>query len=244
MVRGVLAAKSAEERAAAEKAVMFVCERIGDPDRRAEPLIAAIDQLKPDEREIMLSTLGRVGGGAARERIESVISSDDAKDRESGIRAICNWPDASIAPRLTELATKAETAQQRTMALRALIRVAPLADKRSDKERLDLLAKAMTMCQRDEERKLVLQRARAVRTVESLRYLVPYMDHSALAQMACESVVELAHHRALRDANKEEFHRALDKVIATSKDPVVVDRAKRYKRGETWVRPKAANPQS
>jgi hypothetical protein len=217
---------------------MFVCERIADPDKRAEPLIQAIDELKPDEQAIILSTLGRIGGASALKRIEAAIADKDAKQRDFGIRSICNWPDASIAPRLIELATSAESPEHRTAALRALIRVAPLADKRTDAERLEMLDKAMKMAERDEERKLVLQRARAVRTVETLRYLMPYVDDAKLAEMACESVVELAHHRALRDANKDEFHKALDKVIATSKDAVVLDRANRYKRGETWVRPK------
>jgi hypothetical protein len=40
----------------------------------------------------------------------------------------------------------------------------------------------------------------------------------------------------VRDANKAEVDKILDKVIATSKDPVVVERANRYKRGETWDR--------
>jgi hypothetical protein len=236
MVKGVLAAKSDAERAAAEKAIMFVCARIDDADTRAEPLIAAIETLKPDERETMLSTLGRIGGAAARKRIEAAIADPDQRD--VGMRAICNWPDASIAPRLMELATTAETPEQRTAALRSLIRVAPLADKRSDKERLELLAKAMSMAQRDAERRLVLERARAVRAIETLRYLTPYIEDAKLGETACESIVELAHHRGLRDANKDEFHQALDQVIATSKDAVVVERANRYQRGQTWVRPK------
>ncbi len=57
-------------------------------------------------------------------------------------------------------------------------------------------------------------------------------------QLACETIVELAHHRELREPNKSEFDPALDKVIKLSNDPVVVDRANRYKRGETWARPK------
>jgi hypothetical protein len=42
----------------------------------------------------------------------------------------------------------------------------------------------------------------------------------------------------VREPHKDEFHRALDQVIEISKDPVVVDRAQRYKKGQTWVRPK------
>lgn len=238
MVRGVLAARSSAERAAAEKNVMFVCHRVKDADRQADALIAAIDALKPDEQAVMLSTLGRVGGPKALARVEKAIAADDPKQRELGIRALCNWPTADIAPRLAELATTAELPEQRTMALRALIRVAPLADKRSDAERLALLAKTMEMGQRDEERTLVLERTRAVRTVEALRFLLKYIDRPELTEAACESIVELAHHRALRDAHKEEFHAALDQVIAKSKDAVVVDRANRYKKGQTWVRPK------
>jgi len=55
-------------------------------------------------------------------------------------------------------------------------------------------------------------------------------------------VVELAHHRDLREPNKAEFDRALDKVIQTSKDATVVDRANRYKKGQTWARPTALSP--
>ncbi len=123
------------------------------------------------------------------------------------------------------------------MTLAALIRVAPLPDKRPDSERLALLKKAMEMSTRDAERSQVLRRARAIRTVETLRFLTPFLEQPEFAQLACESVVELAHHRGLRQPNKAEFDKALDKVIATSKDAVVVERANRYKRNQTWARP-------
>jgi hypothetical protein len=48
----------------------------------------------------------------------------------------------------------------------------------------------------------------------------------------------LAHHRQLRDANKQEFHAALDLVRKATNDPVVSERATRYQNGQTWVRPK------
>ena len=67
--------------------------------------------------------------------------------------------------------------------------------------------------------------------------MLPYVDQSQFAKVACETIVELAHHREIRDPNKAEFDKALDKVIATSKDAVVIDRANRYKRGETWSKP-------
>jgi hypothetical protein len=59
------------------------------------------------------------------------------------------------------------------------------------------------------------------------------MDQPEYAQEACATVVELAHHRKLREPNKAEFDKALDMVIRISKDADVVDRAKRYKAGRT-----------
>ena len=84
----------------------------------------------------------------------------------------------------------------------------------------------------------MLQRAGAIRTVETLRFLLPYVDQPEFAETACWSIVELAHHRELRDANKAEFQAALEKVKQVSKDPVTIDRANRYQKGQTWVRPK------
>ena len=238
MVQGVLRAETGAERAAAEKAVMFVCSRIEQPDKRADPLLAAVDKLKPADRTIMLSTLGRVGGPGALTQVAAAIASRDAGQHAAGLRALSNWPDASVAPQLIKLAKTDKHPGHRTTALRALIRVAPLPDGRSDIEKLELLQRAMAMSTRDAERNLALQRARAIRIPETLRFIVPYLDQPRYAQQACETVVELAHHRELREANKAEFHRALDKVMATSNDATVIDRAQRYKKGQTWVRPK------
>ena len=96
----------------------------------------------------------------------------------------------------------------------------------------------MMMCERDNERLLVLERARAVRIPETLRYVLRFMDEPDFTEAVCETIVELAHHRDLREANKEEFHAALDTVIAISKDPTNIDRAQRYKENKSWVRPK------
>jgi len=237
MVQGVLKAETSRERAAAEKAIMFVCARVADRQQRAAPLLAAVETLTVADRTTMLSTLGRVGGAAARKEIDAAIANTDPKVHDAGVRALCNWPNAGIAPRLIELVKTDPHPPHRIMALRALIRVAPLPDQRSATERLNLLKQAMAMATRDEERNLALRRAAAVRIPETLRFVVPYMRQPAYAQQACQTVVELAHHRELRTPNKTEFDAALDTVMQTSKDPTVVERARRYKNNQTWVRP-------
>ena len=65
------------------------------------------------------------------------------------------------------------------------------------------------------------------------------MDQPEFAQVACQTVVELAHHKDLRQPNKAEFNKALDKVLALSKDPEVILRANHYLKDETWVEKQA-----
>jgi HEAT repeat protein len=234
MLKIVLNAEEGLPREAAEKAVMFVCNRIEDPSRRGGPLLAALAQFGEDDQTALLPTLGRVGGPAALKIVEAAMAAKSPSRQEAGIRALCNWPDASVAAGLLNLAQTAGDADQRLLALRALIRVAALPDRvRSDAERLTLLKKAMAMATRGTERKLVLRRCRAVRTMESLRFVAPYLEQPEYAQEACATVVELAHHRKLREPNKAEFDPLLDAVIRISKDADLVDRAKRYRKGQT-----------
>ena len=94
----------------------------------------------------------------------------------------------------------------------------------------------MKVAKTPEEVSLVINRVRTAYDIEALRFVLPYVDQPQFAQIACETIVEIAHHREVRDPNKAEVDKVLDKVIATSKNPVVVERANRYKRGETWDR--------
>lgn len=233
MVQRVLYAEPGPERQAAETAVLLVCKRIDDASRWADLALPAWEKQNDYDKMLLLPTLGRLGGPTALKLVEAAIADKDPERHQTGIQALCNWPDATVTERLADLAPTAGDANQRILILRALIRVAALPDTRSNADRLKWLMKAMTMATRDEERNMVVKRVRAVRTVESLRFVVPYLDQPAFAQEACATVVELAHHRELREPNKAEFDKALDAVIRTSQDADAVDRAKRYKKGQT-----------
>ena len=109
-------------------------------------------------------------------------------------------------------------------------------NKLNDGQKLELVKKTMALCTSDAERARLLERANAIRTFETFQFVVPFLDQQALAAPAGKSVVELAHHQKLRDAHKPAFLAALDKVLATTQDPELVERATRYKEGKTWER--------
>ncbi|HTU24181.1 MAG TPA: HEAT repeat domain-containing protein [Pirellulales bacterium] len=239
MIDGVLAAQKGAERTAAERAVAKVCSRIPDPAQQAAPVLAAIEGHPPADRAVLLVTLARVGGPAALEQVAAAIA--DPARHDAGVPALCAWPDASVAPRLLDLFEHDAHPQHRAQALAALIRVAPLDDGRSNDERLALLKKVIGLCTRSEDQNQAIERARAIYTVDSLRFVVPYLDQPEHVQSACDTVVELAHHRDIRDANKPEFMAALDRVLQLSKNDTTLERANLYKAGKTWNRPKKAD---
>ena len=149
MVDGVLRAEKGSERDAAERAVVAVCNRIPDAGQRTAPILAAMDKLSGPDRAVLLVTLGRMGGAAASKTVEAAVG--DPALHDAGVRSLCNWPDASVAPRLIEIFRSDSQAEFRNMALQALIRVAPLPDGRSNEARLELLKTVMGLCARGED---------------------------------------------------------------------------------------------
>jgi HEAT repeat protein/uncharacterized protein (DUF1778 family) len=243
MVTGLLKAAAGGERDQAERAVVAVCTQNTGKEKSADVFLAAFKAAGDADRETLLPALGRIGGPAAIVIVDGLINDPEPAKREFGLKALTRWPDATVAPRLLDLLAKAgdqDNGQgERDMLLAALIRIAPLPDnKLNDKQKLELLEKTMQLCQKDEDRARVIERANAIRTVETFRFVLPYLDNPALAEPACKSVVELAHHQKLRDGNKDEFMKALDKVISTTKNAELVERASRYKEGKTWERKK------
>jgi hypothetical protein len=241
MVQGVLKAASGGERDEAERALVTVCTQNPGKDKAAEALLTQFKAADETTQETLLTVLARVGGTGAIAIVDGLIADTNAAKRKLGLTALTKWPDATVSQRLLDLLGTSQDQAERDQMLGTLIRIAPLPDnKLNDKQKLELLEKTMSLCKRDEDRRRVLERANAIRTIETLRFVVPYLDDPNLAEPACLSVVELAHHRTIRDANKDEFTKALDKVLGTTKNEELIDRAERYKQGQTWERKKPA----
>jgi HEAT repeat protein len=226
-----------EDRKAAELALVGVCTVNKDAESSTEILLGRYRSADEATRAILLPALARVGGPKVMAIVEGMLA--DSTRRRQGLEALAKWPDATVKDRLLGLIGSATDEEERQLLLAALIRIAPLPDnKLKDPQKLELLKQTMALCRRTEDKARVLERANAIRTIDAFRFVVPYLDDPALAEPACLSVVELAHHQKLRDANKDEFTKALDKVLVTTKNEELVERATRYKAGQTWERKK------
>ena len=205
------------ERDRAEQIIARLCR--GD----AAPVLAKMTDANRDE---LLPCLGRIGGPA----VLTVVMTDF---NAPALRALCNWPDATVADKLWEISQDATNqAESRTAALRAFIRVSSLPDdeigiETTSAAKLENLKKAFAEADPAEKR-LSLERAAAVRDVATLQWAESFLGDSEFAASAYKTIVELGHHDFLRKADPAAFKAALQKVIDGCKDEGLVNRAKDY----------------
>jgi len=233
MVAAFLKTEKGKDREPAELAIAAVSIQNPKAEKRAEPVLAAIKNAKERTADLF-PLLGRLGGPDALKALREAIAGTDPALHSAALAGIYNWPDVSANDDLLALSEKEKEAADRLKALQALIRVNTTPGERTPEERLAALAimkKAMPLATRDDERRAIVSGLGFIRHLDTLHYVLPYLDQPTLAQAACKGGVELAHSKMLREPNKEEFHKALDRVIAKSKDKTLVDRAKQYKEG-------------
>ena len=88
MLPGIFKAQKGGERDAAEKSVALVCSRIDNEDERGTQLIKALDAVEFDERDQLLSLVGRVGGEKLIDFVGQIATGSDAERRKLGIDAL------------------------------------------------------------------------------------------------------------------------------------------------------------
>ncbi len=229
LVKALLKADQGRERDEAANTVVAVCSQVAEPQRRAAPILGALTE---ETKTTLLPLLGRLGGAKAQAVIKAALAGGSGEQYEAALRGLCSWPDPSVSEDLLQLAQTAKDQGQRQQALRALIRVNALATEGANLAKLAMLKKAMELATRNEDKKLVFDGLGNVKEIDTLRYVLPYLDDKELAQLACRSIVELAHSKKLREPNRAAFHQALDRVIAICRDKGLIDRAQKYKQGQ------------
>jgi HEAT repeat protein len=227
----LLLAVQGKHREEVERTILIVCQKSPDAAAdRAKPVLAVLAKVDSTELPKYLPLLGRLGGPQVLRMIDSSLASENPECKASAIRALCNWPNAEVADRLWTIAG-GDNQEFRQRALHAYVRVVTLKSDRPEAQTLAMLQKAMKLAKNAEDQQWVLSRASTVRTIDTVAWIAEYLDDPNLGQAACQAIVELAHHRFLRHPNMDRFGPLLEKVSRISKDPRVVERAKKYRLG-------------
>ncbi|MDR0336742.1 MAG: HEAT repeat domain-containing protein [Planctomycetaceae bacterium] len=230
-----LKSRPGKHREKIERTIVIVCEKNPKPEERANRVLDLLAKrntgLSNEILMIMLPLLGKIGNQRVATILLPLLDDNHSEMQQSAIRAFCNWPNADYHNDLWNIATKNTSAVYRQWALRAYVRVVTLKSNRPETETLEMLKKAMEQANTESDRQWTLSRTSAIRTINSVQWAASYLNDPILAQTACSVITELAHHRFLREPNKDIFVPILLNVEKIAKDKNVAERAKKARLG-------------
>jgi HEAT repeat protein len=211
----ILVKAAPAEKAAAEKALAAACGRAENKDACAERVVAAMAGADAAARAALLRVLGRTGGAKALEAVRQAVGSPDAQVQDAAVRALCGWPDGSVAPDLLAIAKGAAKPAQQVLALRGYIRLAGVPPERPVAEKLKMYQEAMTLA-RLAEKRLVLGALADVKSPAALDAVLPLLADETLKEEAAAAAVKIG--KSVGGAARAEVKAAMQKVLEVSKN--------------------------
>ena len=204
------ALKEPADLSAVEEAVRMVFLRVTDSERQAGPLLSALGRAPAEGKPTLLRLLSATGTPGALAAIRAALKDQNPSVAEAGVRALAEWPDATPADELLELARTASVPTQKVIALRGCVRMAAHATNPSQ-----MYARALELAERPEDKKLVLSSLGQAEPEPALKLLEPYLGNAQLKSEAALAVVQIAD-RLRQNNDLARAKAALQKVIAAA----------------------------
>jgi HEAT repeat protein len=213
----------------AERSVYGICLKQNDAARRSEPLAKAFHETTSlPARASLLQIMAMLGDRAGSKAIASACEDPSPETRDTALRLLVNWPDASPVPTLLKIFKSSSNDVHRTLALRGIVTLATLwagettaptkAVRRPPAEAVQWLTEANAAVRNQiDEKKIILSGLGDLSCQEGLRLLQPYLDDPGVRHDA-----ELAALRAIKGLTTTEDRSAarplLEKIASGTQD--------------------------
>lgn len=213
-----------------ENVIVHMCSRVAESDGRGAVLYNMAANQDDAGKIRILPLIGRVGGEVNRNFVNEILAgSGSAELKDAAFKALCAWPDASVADELHALAAGNDDSKNRA-ATRAYIRVVTLRDEgRSVDDSLELFKKAMALAKTTEDKVLLLNRIESARNMNVFAFAEQYLDDPDLCQAACKALVDIANDHGFYVHNREKVVPVLDRVADLTTDDNLKNRIRNYK---------------
>jgi HEAT repeat protein len=219
LLRLLLTAATAADRAAAVKTVLAAASQLPDSASRTRPLTDAFADASRETRLALLACLGQLGGPEALAAVRAAVRDPDEAVRGEAAATLAGWPDASPLPDLLELAATASPPAHRIVALRGVVAVADQATNLPPARLLEVYRRALAAAARPEEKRLVLAGAARLNDPAALDLVEPLLADAALRDDAALAAAQLG--RRLAESDPARARAAIDRARATSTNPAV-----------------------
>jgi len=221
LVSAVCRAKEAAEQHAAELALLSLASR--QREKIAGSVIEGLKTASPQAKASLLRVLARIGNAQALEAIVQCLKDQEQSVRDEAVRLLAVWPDPAVVPHLMALAANSDNLRDQVLVVRALVQLGgPPKGKPAD---LQLLAEALRLAKRPQEKRLVLGALGLADDPKALSLIAPLLDQDELVEEAALAAVQVA--ERIKQADKGEVRAVLERVVQKSKNAEVVQRAQK-----------------
>ena len=222
MVSMLLAAANDADRGDIERAMIATVARLEAPD--AGPVIDGLAKADRAARPNLLAVLSRIGGPKAIDAVRSQVVSEDDQVKTAAIRALADWPDAAPLSDLLKIAKTDSDSTSRVLALRGYIKLLGIPANRGAAETVKLLAEAMDVAKRPEEKIAVLSALQKYPCEEAMALAESAKkdsDLAAEADLASKKIKEALLNKSLKataSLNNDVANRAMDGELSSRWD--------------------------
>lgn len=212
----------AADLAAAEGALIELCGRAAKPAEICDELIAIVAQAQPVQRASILNVLGSVGTANSLPAIRAALS-ESAEVRTAAVKALCDWPEATVLPDLLALA-KAGSDSEKSQAFNGYVRLVGESSA-APAEKVKQLREIAGLANSDADRKVLLGGLGGIVSTDSLKLAASYLSEAALVNEAGAAVVQIA--GKLPATEKEAIGAALSEVLKAVKSESLQAKARK-----------------
>ena len=168
LVAQVVKPRDDADAANARKALLTAAIRMPDREAAAAAVTGALAPAPAPAKQVLLETLGAVGGTKALAAVAAAAKTGDDGQKDAASRLLGEWMTADAAPVLLDLSKTLQEDKYRGRAIRGFIRIARQF-KLEQAERAKMAVEAYAAAKTPAERKLVLEVARRYPDIEMLK---------------------------------------------------------------------------
>jgi len=196
-----------EARVEAERAASHAMAKIADVARRSETVRATFAKTADIEaRCSLLRLLPGAADASALAALKAASADKEPRIRDAAVRGLAAWPDATAWNALLAVLRRPESDAHRTVALRALVRLAGDLNAKPDAALVERYRELLSGARGDGELKLILSALAGVAHPDALQLALPLLSNPGVraeAELAVKKVaasVRAQHPQAARAA--------------------------------------------
>jgi HEAT repeat protein len=174
-----------------QNAIVASANLIEDPDKRTDLLLAALTAAEEKKRNDFLRILPRIGGNKALQAVVRETESEDSRVKSVAIYSLSRWPTFDAAEALCRIILSTENSTHRYVSLQGFIRLFGEAEL-SSSEKLSGMKRIFEAAVELVDKKVLISGLSRIKSVESLKHVVPFLDDPELKTDAARAIARIA----------------------------------------------------